>query len=290
MGSVWLAQKEAPGCRQKAALKLPHAWLVSSELQQRFARERDILGSLDHPLIAKLYEAGVAANGRPYLAMEYVSGAPLFAHCDARRMDMLGRLEIFLQVLESVRYAHARNVIHRDLKPSNILMSADGQAHLLDFGIAVLLNETESALFPAAFTPSYAAPEQIAGEAPDAASDVYALGVMLYELVVGRRPYRVEPGVRAAMVRAVMEAPIDPPSKACTPEHAYRCGSTLERQAASFVGDLDAIVLKAIARERERRYTTVMEFADDIERYLDASSPLPRAYSRRARALRAGLY
>jgi serine/threonine protein kinase len=193
MGSVWLAERVDGLFTRRVALKLIHPALVSQLMTERFSREREILASLNHQNITRLIDAGFAADDQPYLALEYVDGRPITDYCDERRLSVRERLELLRQVLSAVQYAHAHLVIHRDLKPSNILVTEDGQAHLLDFGIAKLLTEGEAKeteltrIGGRALTPDYAAPEQIAGAPITTAADVYALGVMLYELLTGER-------------------------------------------------------------------------------------------------------
>src|SRR5438477_6256661 len=185
MGSVWLAERTDGVLKRPVALKLPHAGAYGAHFVQRFARERDILAALSHPHIARLYDAGLADDGQPFLALEYIDGEPLGKYADGRRLNIPGRLALFRQILDAVQYAHARLVAHRDLKPSNILVDGDGNVRLLDFGIAKLIANdagAESDLTQAAgllFTPDYASPEQIAGVPLTIATDVYSLGVIL---------------------------------------------------------------------------------------------------------------
>src|SRR5450432_2828399 len=196
MGSVWLAERADSQPRRKVALKLPHlGWAPG--LAERVRRERDILASLEHPNIARLYDAGVDTLGRPYLALEYVDGAPIDRHAAEHDLSVSERLRLFLQVTDAVAQAHAQLVVHRDLKPSNILVTPKGEVRLLDFGIAKLLEDSESSgeeteltrLSGRALTPEYASPEQIRGDAVGTPSDVYSLGVVAFELLAGKRPY-----------------------------------------------------------------------------------------------------
>src|SRR5579872_1887466 len=181
MAEVWLAKRADGVFKRDVALKLPSHARVRRDLEQRFARERDILASLEHPHIARLYDAGIDPQGLPYLSMEYVQGELLTDWCDAKRLDIRARLKLFLQILEAVQYAHERHVIHRDIKPSNILVTKEGQARLLDFGVATLLDNGESAgqtplttVYGHALTPIYASPELIRGEPVTAKSDIYS--------------------------------------------------------------------------------------------------------------------
>jgi serine/threonine-protein kinase len=205
MGSVWLAERADGLFTRQIALKLVQPGLMGRVMTERLAREREILASLDHPNIARLLDAGFAEDGQPYLALEYVSGTPLTTFCDDHRLSIGKRLELFRQALRAVQYAHAHLVIHRDLKPSNILVTPEGQVQLLDFGIAKLISEGEAKetqltqLGGRAMTVDYAAPEQIAGAPLSTAADVYALGVTLYELLTGQRPYRPKRETRGAL-------------------------------------------------------------------------------------------
>ena len=194
MGAVWLAERADGLLQRQVALKLPRSAWPRADLVERMARERDILAALTHANIARLYEAGITAGGRPYLALEYVEGRTIDAYCAGERLDVSARVRLFLQVVEAVAYAHARLVVHRDLKPSNILVTKEGQIRLLDFGIARLLDEVSvrdtplTELSGRPHTPEYASPEQIAGGPLGVATDIYSLGVVLYELLCGTRP------------------------------------------------------------------------------------------------------
>jgi serine/threonine protein kinase len=196
MGAVWRARRSDGIIKRPVALKLPHAGPHSHEFIERFTRERDILGELSHPNIARLDDAGITASGQPFLALEYVPGRPLTDYCDDLRLNVRERLKLFQQVLRAVQYAHGHLVIHRDLKPSNIIVTPQGQAMLVDFGIAKVIPDdgcdsgTRTQLCAPALTPEYASPEQIAGKAVSTASDIYSLGVLLFELLTGERPYR----------------------------------------------------------------------------------------------------
>ena len=210
MGTVWLAERTDGLLTRPVALKLPRVAWSRPGAAERMARERDILASLDHAHIARLYDAGLASDGRPYLALEYVEGRPIDEYAREERLDLRARLGLFLQVAEAVAHAHARLVVHRDLKPSNILVTGDGQVRLLDFGIAKLLEQgwtVESELTRSsgrALTPGYASPEQIEGGPLSVASDVYSLGVVLYELLAEARPYTPERDSPAALEEAIL--------------------------------------------------------------------------------------
>jgi eukaryotic-like serine/threonine-protein kinase len=268
MGSVWLAERADGLMRRAVAVKLPHSWFAPRFLE-RFAREREILASLTHPNIGRLYDAGVTPSGQPYLALEYVDGESLTIYCRRRGLDVRACLVLFLQVVDAVRFAHEQHVVHRDLKPTNILVSADGQVHLVDFGIAKLLDDEEdgrTAQFgDGALTPNYASPEQLAGQAVGPQSDVYSLGVLLYELLTGVLPYTATRATRAAIERAVMEAAISRPSEAVRRRSATAEARRIARQLR---GDLDTIVLTALQREPARRFVSVQALGDDLRRSL----------------------
>jgi serine/threonine protein kinase/Tfp pilus assembly protein PilF len=276
MGAVWLAERIDGALTRMVALKLPHSGPIAAQLAERFARERDILAGLAHPHIARLYDAGVTSEGQPFLALEYVDGQPLGVYCDARHLEVPARLMLFLQVSGAVQYAHAHLVVHRDLKPSNVLVTEDGQVRLLDFGIAKLIAEgaaNESALTQAAgrlLTPDYASPEQISGAPVTTATDIYSLGVILYELITGERPYRLKRDSRGALEEAIIEEDVPRPSTACKdPAKAALRGTVLAKLAKVLRGDLDTIVLKALKKNPAERYPSVNTLSDDLKRYLN---------------------
>jgi eukaryotic-like serine/threonine-protein kinase len=264
MGSVWLAERLDGMVKRQVALKLPHGTWRFAGLAERMAREREILATLNHPNIATLYDAGVTAEGQPYLALEYVEGMPIDRYCRERALDLRAKLKLFVQVAHAVAHAHAKLVVHRDLKPSNILVTNEGQVRLLDFGIAKLLDEgvardTHLTEFAGrALTPDYASPEQIRGEPLSVASDIYSLGVILHELLCGSRPYKLKRNSRGALEEAILLE--DPPRV------SERVDRTLRREVR---GDLDAIVLKSLKKRPEERYATTQQFVDDVFRYLD---------------------
>jgi serine/threonine-protein kinase len=268
MGSVWLAERTDMLQGRQVALKLPHGAWKRAGLAERLAREREILATLEHPNIARLYDAGVTPEGQPWLALEFVEGERLDAHCRSRALPVKARLQLFLQVARAVAHAHAHLVVHRDLKPANILVTAAGEVRLLDFGIAKLLDAeaaVESELTREAgraFTPEYASPEQILGQPIGTASDVYSLGVVLYELLTDERPYRLDRAAPAAMAQAVAQA---------TAGLAVSRPSTRAPQARrrALRGELDTIVLKALKRQPQERYATVSAFAEDVQRHLE---------------------
>jgi serine/threonine protein kinase/TolB-like protein/Tfp pilus assembly protein PilF len=274
MAEVWLARRADGAFNREVALKLPLLKQLRQDLAQRFAVERNILASLEHPNIARLYDAGIDALGCPYLAMEYVQGRPLTVWCDAQSLGLSDRLKLFLQVLEAVRFAHEKQVIHRDLKPSNILVTESGQVRLLDFGVAKLLEGDEAeqtsltSTYGRALTPDYASPELLRGDLVDARSDIYSLGVLLYELLTGTRPYRLKSAASMGLIeRAIGTLEIKKPST--LDNHPPGAERTVNQvRARQLRGDLDAIVLKALDKEASNRYQNAAAFAEDVECYL----------------------
>jgi len=264
MGAVWLAERTDGSVNRRVALKLPQgSWPVQG-LAERLTRERDILAVLNHRHIARLYDAGVTDDGQPFLALEYVDGKPIDEYCREGAIDLRRRLRLFLQIAEAVAHAHAKLIVHRDLKPANILVTSDGHVRLLDFGIAKLLEHDGASklteLSGRALTLNYAAPEQVAGEPVTIASDTYSLGVVLYELVTGMRPYQNANDSRRALEHAVLhQEPLRPSD--CIAERPLR---------RAVRGDLDAIILKAMRKEPEARYPTVNAFAEDIVQFLSS--------------------
>ena len=276
MSTVWLAMRTDVLTTRPIALKLPHVHSLEAQFADRFASERDILANLTHPNIAHIYDAGVSSQGQPFLAMEFVAGDTLTEYCESHRLGIDERLGLFLQVLAAVAHAHSRNVIHRDLKPSNILVREGGQVVLLDFGIAKLLVDgmaAESDLtrqLGSTLTPQYASPEQIRGESLGPATDIYSLGVVLYELLSGRRPYAHARSTRRDLEDAVLSADPPRPSEAIAnaPPGAAAQSTMLEAFRKALQGDLDTIVLKALQKRPEQRYSTAEAFAEDLRRDL----------------------
>ncbi len=272
MGAVWLAARADGTLKRTIALKLPHPGPFQQQLAERFSRERDILAALTHPHIARLYDAGSSESGQPYLALEYVEGMPLNEYCASKRLDVNARLDLFLQVLSAVQYAHTTLVLHRDLKPSNILVTPQGSVQLLDFGIAKFMsgNETHETeltqIGGRALTPDYASPEQILGLPLSTGSDVYSLGVILYELLSGARPYKLKRGTRGELEDAILAVDATRPSvtlrKRLSSPDAVATKSVRELE-----GDLDVICLKALKKKTEDRFPTVAAFAEEIARY-----------------------
>jgi serine/threonine protein kinase len=292
MGVVWLAERADGAFQIRVALKLSLG-LWRARLFSHFARERDLLARLVHPHIARFYDAGID-QGQPYIALEYVEGEAITTHSDRRVLSIRQRLVLFLDVLRAVQYAHTNLVVHRDLKPSNILVSSDGEVRLLDFGIAKQITEGEAReteltrIGGRALTPDYASPEQITGEPVTTASDVYSLGVLLYELLTGERPYRLKRDTRASLEEAIVSAdPIRPSQIQRTEEKARARSSTPKRLARLLEGDLDTIILKALHKQPSGRYATADAFAQDVERYLQGQAVLaqPESVWYRARKL-----
>jgi serine/threonine-protein kinase len=278
MGTVWRAERADGAYEQPAALKLIRRGLDSDAILARFVGERSILARLQHPHIARLIDGGIAGDGRPYFAMELVEGEPITGWCDRRRLSVRDRIRLLLSAIDAVQYAHQQLVVHRDLKPSNILVTAAGEVKLLDFGIAKVLDASAGRADAATMTqfgfrmltPEYAAPEQLRGEAVTTATDVYALGVLLYELLTGVRPTAAR-GQRGAAADAATDASTRAPTRPSTQvsDAAARLrASTTPRLRRNLRGDLDTIVLRALHEEPERRYRTAEALRRDLLRYL----------------------
>lgn len=277
MSVVWLAERADGQLERQVALKLPHAGPGQDLLAQRMLREREILAKLEHPFIACLYDVGVTTGGTPYLVMEFVQGDNILAYADERRLSIAQRVELFQQVLQAVQYAHSQLVLHRDLKPGNIMVSPNGKAKLLDFGIAKLLIEQEG--MPCGtehtrqgerrLTPSHASPEQLRGQALGTASDVYSLGVILCELLCGQHPHAPAGSSLAQLQTSVLNNAPCLPSR-CTTDAAIadaRGLSSAKALAKALRGDLDAIAAKALSRMPERRYASADAFGADLARW-----------------------
>jgi serine/threonine-protein kinase len=278
IGRVYLAERADGQFEQRVALKLVKRGMDTDEIVARFLRERQILARLEHPNIARLVDGGVYEDGRPYFVMEHVEGVPITQHCDERRLSIGERLRLFATVCRAVQYAHRNLVVHRDLKPNNVLVTESGEVKLLDFGIAKLLGASESdatmirAPGIVLMTPEYASPEQVAGDAVTTASDVYQLGVLLYQLLTGHRPHERPGAERTAVLFAIRdEEPRRPSlvaSDAAASGVATNAGLGAERLRRRLRGDLDAIALKAVRKEPEQRYASAEELAADVDRHL----------------------
>ena len=277
MGAVYLAERADEQFEQQAALKILPFGLDSDAARQRFLTERQILAGLTHDNIARLLDGGVTEEGTPYFVMDYVDGVPIDVYCDNNSLSIKSRIRLFLGVLAAVAHAHARLIVHRDIKPSNVLVDSSGNVRLLDFGVAKLLRG-DSGLAGAgltvelgvAFTPEYAAPEQLLGQIVTTATDVYALGLMLYELLSGCSPRDANTiDSFAALVEAATQ---DPPNASTVASNAESRGTSDESLQRALRGDLDNVLRKALSPEPEDRYTTANEFASDLKRYLDGDT------------------
>lgn len=278
MGSVYLARRADDVFDKQVAIKVMQRSVAGPHLEDRFQRERQALARLDHPNVTRLLDGGTTPDGRPYLVMEYVEGRPIDLYCHDMRATIAQRLELFTTVCAAVAYAHRNLVIHRDVKPSNVLVADDGTVKLLDFGIARWLDHEDGTAVTAtitrlrAMTPEYASPEQIRGEPVSTATDVYSLGVLLYELLCGRRPFRLRDLPHYEADRTVCEE--DPPLPSSAVGRGRRAGAIrlpfADRAGRALRGDLDTIVMTALRKDPARRYGSVEQFADDVRRYLDS--------------------
>jgi serine/threonine protein kinase/TolB-like protein/Tfp pilus assembly protein PilF len=295
MGAAYLAVRADQAFEKQVAIKVIKRGMATDAVQRRFRRERQILADLDHPNVARLLDGGTTADGLPYLVMEYVQGTPIDQHCDDRGLSTRERIELFRQVCDAVEHAHQHSVVHRDLKPSNILVTTDGHPKLLDFGISKLLtpeasaSHAETTMFLRAMTPTYASPEQVRGLPITAATDVYSLGVVLYELLTGKRPYQLHKRTLREVEEIIFHqqpqrpsqavAAADSGSAAAPPAGRVVGSSRAERRALrrELAGDLDNIVLTALRKEPERRYATVKDLSDDLLRHLEGRAVSARA-------------
>jgi feruloyl esterase len=292
MAAVFLATRDDDAYQKKVAIKLVPPGRESRELLDRFRNERQTLADLDHPNIVKLLDGGSTPEGSPYLVMDYVEGSPIDVYCDRNKLSVDKRLQLFKRVCEAVQYAHHKSVVHRDLKPSNILVTEDGTPKVLDFGIAKVLNSpspSDALLLTQTgarcMTPAYASPEQMRGKAISPATDVYSLGVVLYELLSGHRPYKLKEDSPLEIERAICETEPEPPSTAISRVETVTASegisltkgpqtvsdareATPERLRRQLRGDVDNIILKALQKEPGRRYHTVEEFSEDVGRHL----------------------
>ncbi len=285
MGSVWLAERSDGRFERRAAIKFLSIALAGRASEQRFKREGSILGRLTHPNIAQLIDAGVSADGQPYLVLEYVEGEHIDRYCERGMLDVEARVRLFVDVLGAVAHAHTNLVVHRDIKPSNVLVRTDGEVKLLDFGIAKLLEDDGTAGTATlltreggmALTPEYAAPEQLTGEPVTTATDVYALGVLFYVLLTGQHPAGSSLRSPADLIKAVVDTEPPPLSQAVARKKTTESldnttaalrGTTPEKLERALRGDLETIAAKALKKSPHERYTSVAAFADDLRRYL----------------------
>jgi non-specific serine/threonine protein kinase/serine/threonine-protein kinase len=277
MGAVYLAERADGEFRKRVALKAVRPGLLDEHVLGRFRNERQTLAVLDHPAIIKLLDAGATEDGVPYLVMEYVEGQRIDTYCEARRLSVRERVQLFRVVLGAVHFAHQNLIVHRDLKPSNILVTAEGAPKLLDFGIAKLLRPefgahmglTRTELQP--MTPEFASPEQILGQPINTASDTYSLGVILYRLLTGRHPYELKTHTPAELERAICVTEPERPSR-----FAARSETAAKADASLLRGDLDTIVLMAMRKEPQRRYASAEHFSEDLRRHLEGFPVLAR--------------
>jgi eukaryotic-like serine/threonine-protein kinase len=307
MGVVYRATRADDEYQQNVAIKIIGSVFVSRQLVDRFRAERQILANLNHPNVARLLDGGTTPEGLPYLVMEFVEGTPIDEYCDAQRLPVRERLELFVQLCGAVQYAHQNLIVHRDLKPGNILVTAEGTPKLLDFGIAKILQPVEqrsggerTVSAQPMMTPEYASPEQFESRPVTTASDVYSLGVILYLLLTGHRCYvRTSPGAPNLAHAIATEAPIKPSNAIGRAKNidsnketriattvSNRRSQSIERLRKELAGDLDAIVLKSLEKDAARRYTSAEQFAEDIRHYLEGmpvQACLPTARYRAAK-------
>ncbi|MBC7793595.1 MAG: protein kinase, partial [Clostridia bacterium] len=295
MGAVYEAVRVDNEFVLRVAIKLVKRGMDTDFVLRRFRKERQILAALDHPHIARLLDGGTTADGLPYFVMEYIEGQPLYRYCDNNHLTVVDRLKLFRSICDAIHYAHQKQVVHRDIKPSNVLITSEGVPKLLDFGIAKLLNPSfagdithdPTATAMRLMTPEYASPEQVQGAITTPSTDVYSLGVLLYELLTGHRPYRLVNRAPHEIARVICEESPAPPSfiitrpedllpnmfsgdEATTLRQLFETrGTTLEILRRELAGDLDTIVLRALRKEPEWRYQTAEQLRDDITRYLD---------------------
>jgi len=277
MGEVWVAERADGEYSQRVALKLLKRGMDTDSILRRFRQEREILARLNHPGIVRVIDGGMSSDGRPWYAMDHVDGEPIFAYATRKALDLQARVGLVARVADAVAYAHSRLVVHRDLKPGNILVDANGAPHLLDFGIAKLLEDTSEEQLTGTgaqiMSPAYAAPEQILGEPVSTATDVYALGVVLHELVTGALPHPRRSRDAQSLADEVARDTSEKASQILLRNAANATGSARSRGdlrwlARQVRGDLDLILATAMRREPERRYATAMAFADDLRHWL----------------------
>lgn len=271
MGSVYLVERSDNVFRKLAALKIIRPECMTPDVLRRFEQERRILAEMDHPNIARIIDGGTTADGLPYFVMEYVQGEHIDKYCATRRFSVDQKIRLFIQICNAANYLHGHRIVHRDLKPSNIVVTPNGNVKLLDFGIAKGVSEasTGNTRTTRVMTPGYASPEQIVGHGITPASDVYALGILLYELLTGCRPFPAEAdNATALLAMRVAREPI-PPSFSAGKNPAHSCAETPVILRRRIEGDLDNIIVMALRNEPERRYPNAGEFAADLERHLN---------------------
>ena len=270
MGTVFLAERDDEQYRQQVAIKLINPGLGGESIRKRFRNEMQILADLNHPNIARLFDGGETTDGVPYLVMEYVEGSPLNRYCDEHNLSTERRLQLFCTVCDAVQYAHQHLVIHRDIKPGNILVTSEGLPKLVDFGIAKLLDRSvpdATATAVPFMTPEYASPEQVYGSPVTTATDIYSLGVVLYQLLSGKLPYRLKSRVPHELAKAICDQEPERPSTALSRNNGDVPSPARLRKRLH--GDLDNIVLMAMRKEPQRRYATAGQFAEDVQRHLN---------------------
>lgn len=272
MGAVYLAERDDGEFKQKVAIKIIKRGMDSDEILRRFRKERQILAELQHLNIARLFDGGLSSDGSPFYAMEFIEGIPIDEYCRHNDISLKKKLELVRQVCSAVSYAHSQLIVHRDLKPSNILVTEDGHAKLLDFGIAKILgdpNDLETATQLGMMTPGYASPEQIRGEKLTTASDIYSLGVILYELMTGERPFLTNGKNYAEVVEMISNSQVSRPSTVALKAKVHNSKSEGVKENPKVLrGDLDNIAIRALQKEASRRYQSVEKFSEDIRRHL----------------------
>ncbi|HLF85376.1 MAG TPA: serine/threonine-protein kinase, partial [Blastocatellia bacterium] len=281
MGTVYLAGRADDQYKKQVAIKLVRQGFDSPSIIPRFLAERQILANLDHKNIGRLLDGGATEDGSPYLVMEHIKGLPVDEYCDKRKMSTVDRLKLFRIVCSAVAYAHQNLVIHRDIKPSNILVTEDGTPKLLDFGIAKILSPesavdtSQTATAGRLMTPDYASPEQVRGQAITTSSDIYSLGVLLYKLLTGHRPYSFKTPLPQEIERVICDQEPEKPSEAVIGRRGHAETEGYQRNRRSTIanrqlrGDLDNIVMKAMRKEPARRYSSVEQLSEDIRRHLE---------------------
>lgn len=299
MGVVYLARKDDDRFQRTVAIKVVKRGMDTEDIVRRFETERQLLSAMDHPNIARLLDGGAMEDGRPYFVVEHVEGRAIDKYCDENKLSIGERLQLFLKVCSAVHYAHQNLIVHRDIKPGNIIVTKDGEPKLLDFGIAKLLNPAFAPIVqdPTSpslrlMTPEYASPEQVRGEIVGTSSDVYSLGVLLFELLTGHRPYRLKTRLQSEIERIICEVEPDKPStaisrvedipdqKGATSVTPASVAGTRERRPdrlrRRLEGDVDNIVLMALRKEPRRRYQSAMQFAEDIRNHLEGRPVIAR--------------